>query len=84
MSYEIKSDILERQTKVKGLNFYIKGESWSSPTEKAPVANVGIDFANDNTKLKWVIDIRDLVSETTITHKACSRWLLGTNFTLDA
>jgi len=24
------------------------------------------------------------VSETTITHRACSRWLLGTNFTLDS
>jgi len=84
MTYEVKSDILERQTKVKGLNLYVKGESWSSPTEKEPILNLGIDFNNAQTKFKWIFNVSNLNSETTATHKICSRWLLGANFTVDA
>jgi len=52
-SHELKSDILERKTNIKGLKLAYKSLSHIIPTDKAPEHKLGLDFANDKIKFKW-------------------------------
>jgi len=84
LSYDLKWDILEKQTKVKGLNFATVLTGNAAPSDKVPEAKVGLDFANEDLKYRQLTNVRDFVTEITVVHKCCSRWLIGGNFILDA
>ena len=66
------------------MNFALNLAAVSGPSEKVPDCKVGVDFSNDTSKVRWLINVRDLVSETTFTHLATARWLVGGNLTFDA
>jgi len=44
---------------------------------------IGIDFANDKAKFKWLAGLRSNTQEVISTYKCCSRGLLGLNFIYD-
>ena len=56
----------------------------SVPSDKTPEAKVGLDFANEDLKYRQLTNVRDFVTELTFVHKACARWLIGGNITVDA
>jgi len=84
LSYDFKWDVLEKQTKVKGLNFAAVLTGNSAPSDKVPDAKIGIDFGNSESKYRQLTNIRDFVTEITLVHKVCPRFLLGGNIVIDA
>jgi len=54
LSYDLKWDILERKSNVKGLHLAYNLSAQSKPTNKAPEHKIGIDFSNADLKLKWL------------------------------
>jgi len=83
MAVDFKSDILERHTQVKGLNFQLNVLNNSQPCDKEAEIKAGFDFNNSTTKFKWVTNVRNFISEGTFTHHCCARWLVGGNFIVD-
>jgi len=84
LSYDLKWDILEKQTKVKGLNFAAVLKGNSAPSDVIPEAQIGLDFANNELKYRQLTNLRNFITEITFVHKCCSRWLVGGNLVLDA
>ena len=57
--------------------------AWAGPSTKAPEFKVGLDLSNEKTKLKFLTNVRSLVSEGSFTYLARSNFILGANYIFD-
>jgi hypothetical protein len=61
----------------------LNATAWAGPSSKVPEFKVGVDFANDKAKLKFLTNVRTLVSEGSLTYLARSNFILGVNYIFD-
>ncbi|CDW87474.1 voltage-dependent anion mpp family [Stylonychia lemnae] len=80
---EVKSDYLERASKIKGLQLLANFSGVAIPTNQAFVAKAGLEYNTSCCKGKLIANLRSFLVEHNFTHKARSNFLLGYNIILD-